>query len=61
MTTHILFKGGRNSWKEYEIPLSDALEKTGLEYHLAEDISPEQVDYIAVSYTHLTLPTISSV
>ena len=46
MTTHILFKGGPNSWEEYEIPLSNALEKTGLEYHLAEDISPEQVDYI---------------
>jgi len=46
MTTQILFKGGPNSWQDYEIPLSNALQKTGLEYHLAEDISPEQVDYI---------------
>ena len=46
MTTQILFKGGPNSWQEYEVPLSNALKNTGLEYHLAEDISPEQVDYI---------------
>ena len=46
MTTQLLFKGGPNSWKDYEIPLSNALKKTGQEYHLAEDISPEHVDYI---------------
>ena len=46
MTTQILFKGGPNSWQDYEIPLSNALKKTGLEYHLADDISPEQVKYI---------------
>ncbi|MDA7428225.1 glyoxylate/hydroxypyruvate reductase A [Primorskyibacter aestuariivivens] len=43
---NILFAARSERWAEYEQPLRDALDALGLPYHLAQDIAPEDVDYI---------------
>lgn len=46
MTLNILFAATPKRWDDYEQPLRDALNKAGINAHLAQDIPPEQVDYI---------------
>lgn len=46
MTLNILFAARPDSWASYEAPLTVALNATGLDYVLACDLPPEQVDYI---------------
>lgn len=46
MTTDILFLSTPKRWTEYQAPLTRALEATGLDFRLGEDLPAEQVDYI---------------
>ena len=46
MTLNILFAAHSTQWDEYEPLLRKALDDEGLEYHLATDIAPDQVDYM---------------
>tara|TARA_R110002110_G_scaffold2233_31_gene10146 strand:- start:2 stop:934 length:933 start_codon:yes stop_codon:yes gene_type:complete len=46
MTLNILFAATPQRWDDYEQPLQDALDKAGIDAYLAQDIPPEQVDYI---------------
>lgn len=46
MTVNILFAALPVRWASYEAPLRAALDKTGLDYHLATDLPPAEVDYI---------------
>ena len=43
---NILFAAKPERWTAYEAPLRTALANAGIEAHLAQDIAPEQVDYI---------------
>ena len=46
MTPNILFAARPARWKIYEAPLRAALAKAGINARLAEDIPPQEVDYI---------------
>ena len=46
MTVNILFAAAREGWKTYQAPLRQALEARNISFHLAQDIAPENVDYI---------------
>jgi len=46
MTVNVLFAANETRWAQYEPHLRSALDATGLEYHLATDMAPEDVDYI---------------
>ena len=46
MTVNILFAASSQRWEEYEAPLRRALDPLGLDYVLATDLPPEEVDYI---------------
>jgi len=46
MPINILFAAHESRWDAYREPLNDALSAAGLEFSLATDIPPEQVDYI---------------
>ena len=43
---NVLFAAKPERWPTYEAPLRDALAKAGIDAHLAQDITPDQVDYI---------------
>ncbi len=43
---NILFAAKPERWSTYEAPLRTALANAGIEAHLAQDIAPDQVDYI---------------
>ena len=43
---NILFAARTIRWVEYEQPLRAALDALGLPYHLAQEIAPQDVDYI---------------
>jgi len=43
---NLLFAARTKRWKIYESPLRSALEAAGIEANLAQDIAPDQVDYI---------------
>lgn len=49
MTLTIQFAANSAQWEEYEPLLRDALDYRGLDYTLATDVPPEQVDYIVYS------------
>lgn len=46
MTTNILFLSAPKRWAEYQAPLTRALEATGLDFRLDEDLPAEEVEYI---------------
>ena len=46
MTVNILFAAARGGWDTYQAPLRQALEARTISFHLAQDIAPENVDYI---------------
>ena len=46
MTVNILFDAARDSRHTYQAPLGQALEARNISFHLAQDIAPENVDYI---------------
>ncbi len=46
MTVNILFAAARERWHTYQAPLRQALEARNIRFHLAQDITPENVDYI---------------
>jgi len=46
MTTNILFLSTPKRWAEYQAPLTRALEATGLDFRLDEDLPAEEVEYI---------------
>ncbi|TDK42237.1 2-hydroxyacid dehydrogenase [Antarcticimicrobium luteum] len=46
MTTNVLFLSTPKRWSEYQAPLSRALEATGLDFRLGEDLPAEKVEYI---------------
>ena len=43
---NVLFAAKPERWPTYEAPLRAALAKAGIKAHLAQDIAPDQVDYI---------------
>jgi len=43
---NVLFAAKPNRWVTYEAPLRSALDAAGITAHLAQDIPPEDVDYI---------------
>lgn len=43
---NVLFAARPERWTTYEAPLRSALDAAGIEAHLAQDIAPDQVDYI---------------
>lgn len=43
---NILFAAKPERWSTYETPLRNALKSAGIEAHMAQDIAPDQVDYI---------------
>lgn len=43
---NILFAATTDRWADYEAPLTAALDATGLDYRLATEMPPEEVDYI---------------
>lgn len=43
---NILFAARPERWTTYEAPLREALKNAGIDAHLAQDIAPDQVDYI---------------
>lgn len=43
---NVLFAAKPERWPTYEAPLRDALSQAGIDAHLAQDIAPDQVDYI---------------
>ena len=43
---NVLFAAKPECWPTYEAPLRAALAKEGIKAHLAQDIAPDQVDYI---------------
>ncbi len=43
---NVLFAARPERWKTYEAPLRHALAEAGIKAHLAQDIAPEEVDYI---------------
>ncbi|WP_101065681.1 2-hydroxyacid dehydrogenase [Roseovarius salinarum] len=49
MTVNVLFAGGADRWPQYEEPLRAALDEAGVTARLAQDIPPDQVDYIVYS------------
>ncbi|MFZ7092010.1 2-hydroxyacid dehydrogenase [Primorskyibacter sp. 2E233] len=46
MTAHILFSAHASRWDQYEAPLKEALDNAGLDYVLATEMPPDEVDYI---------------
>jgi glyoxylate/hydroxypyruvate reductase A len=46
MTINILFAAKAERWDTYRQPLTDALEKAGIDFNLDTDLPPETVDYI---------------
>ncbi len=46
MTVNVLFSARSALWPVYEPLLSQGLRKAGLDFNLATDITPEQVDYV---------------
>ncbi len=46
MTLQILFSAKAERWTDYEAPLRKELDATGLDYTLACDMPPDQVEYI---------------
>lgn len=46
MTLNILFAARPERWNTYEAPLQAALSRAGISANLAQDIAPDQVDYI---------------
>ena len=58
MTLNVLFAAISERYEQYFATLTGAFEKAGLDINLSDKHQPDVVDYIAVSYTHLTLPTI---
>ncbi|MCD1620852.1 2-hydroxyacid dehydrogenase [Salipiger marinus] len=46
MSPTILFAAPADRWAQYETPLTEALDATGLDYRLGLDLPPEEVDYI---------------
>ncbi|MFP4274711.1 MAG: 2-hydroxyacid dehydrogenase [Paracoccaceae bacterium] len=46
MTVTILFAARADRWKEYEAPLTRALDALDLDYRLVTEAAPETVDYI---------------
>lgn len=46
MPLNILFAARPERWRTYEQPLRDAFAAAGLDTHLAQEIAPEDVDYI---------------
>ncbi len=46
MTVNILFAAHADRWAQYETPLTEALDATGLGYDLRTDFAPDEVDYI---------------
>lgn len=46
MTITILFAALTDRWEQYQSPLTQALDATGLDYNLVTKASPETVDYI---------------
>ncbi|KIC46584.1 hydroxyacid dehydrogenase [Ruegeria sp. ANG-S4] len=51
MPVNILFSARPKLWPVYEPLLSRGLQDAGLEFHLATDITPEDVDYIVYAPT----------
>ena len=43
---NVLFAARPERWTTYEAPLRNALDAAGISAHLAQDIAPEEVDYI---------------
>lgn len=43
---NVLFAAKPERWTTYEAPLRTALSNAGIDAHLAQDIAPDQVDYI---------------
>ena len=43
---NVLFAAKPERWPTYEAPLRDALSQARIDAHLAQDIAPDQVDYI---------------
>ncbi len=43
---NVLFSARSDLWPDYEAPLRRAFKRKGLEYNLATEMSPEQVDFI---------------
>ncbi|MGI3168784.1 2-hydroxyacid dehydrogenase [Pseudooceanicola sp. C21-150M6] len=46
MTVNILFAAASDMWPDYERPLIQALDRTGLDYRLSTDLSPAETDFI---------------
>ncbi|MFP7569889.1 2-hydroxyacid dehydrogenase [Marivita sp. S2033] len=46
MSVNILFAAHATRWADYETPLRNALNDTGLDYRLATDLPADSVDYI---------------
>ena len=46
MTLNILFAARPERWDTYKTPLRQALARADLDTHLAQDIRPDQVDYV---------------
>lgn len=46
MTLNVLFAARLDRWTTYDAPLNAAFAELGLDAHLAQDIPPEEVDYI---------------
>lgn len=46
MTMNVLFAAAHERWHTYQAPLRKALEARDISFHLAQDIAPENVDYI---------------
>lgn len=46
MTVNILFAASDKEWKNYHMPLRQALEARNIHFQLAPDMAAEQVDYI---------------
>ncbi|PIL21232.1 hypothetical protein P775_05395 [Puniceibacterium antarcticum] len=46
MTVNILFAAQPDRWVQYETPLTEALNATGLAYDLRTEFAPQEVDYI---------------
>ena len=46
MTVNILFAASEEGWKNYHMPLRQALEARNIHFQLAPDMAAEQVDYI---------------
>ncbi len=51
MPVNVLFSARPEQWPEYEPLLTEGLQKAGVDFHLATDIQPDQVDYIVYAPT----------